>query len=208
MSHRSFPLSIPCVSLIVIALALGVSGLSAQEPSADTPRDDEPFESWITSLGEPGAGHRILDALVGTWEGTGRIWEAADSEPIPFSVRIERQWVLGGRFLREEVELRAEDGAYEMLGFIGYNNETAQYELFAIDSASTSMLLETGHYNPETRRLTTLGTYRDPATGFAIDRRVETDLSQDGKSAVVGFTTDEEGREYKSLEGTLTRRQP
>jgi hypothetical protein len=50
------------------------------------------------------------------------------------------------------------------------------------------------------------GTYRDPATGFVLYRRIVMDLSQDGKISVVGHVTNEEGREYKFLEGSVTRR--
>ena len=67
-------------------------------------------------------------------------------------------------------------------------------------------LLETGKFDPDSQKLMIHGSFRDPATGFVIDRRVEMDLSQDGRIVVVGYTTNEEGREFKSLEGSVTRR--
>ena len=206
MSRRYPFLSITALALILTALALGAAA-EAQAPPPPQNDPEEDLESWIDSLGDPGEGHQILEAIIGKWEGTGSIWDGPESDPIPIFATVERHWVFGGRFVREEVSVRTNDGeVFEALGLIGFNNEAAQYELLTIDNTSTSMLLETGKYDPNTKTLKIRGSFRDPATGFVIDRRVEMDLSQEGRIAVVGFTTNEEGREYKSLEGAVIRR--
>jgi len=206
MTYRLRPLSILLSTLTVAVLTLG--GVAEAQPATPTEiQPDEDLESWISSLGEPGDGHQVLEAIVGTWEGKGTIWDAPDSAPVSITASVERRWVLGGRYLREEISVRSDDGVVlEALGFIGYNNEAAQYELLNIDTASTAMLLETGKFDPVSKKLMIHGSFRDPATGFVIDRRVEMDLSQDGRIVVVGYTTNEEGREFKSLEGSVTRR--
>lgn len=206
MTYRPRPLSILLSTLIIAVLALG--GVAEAQPATPTEiQPDDDLESWISSLGEPGDGHQVLEAIVGTWEGKGTIWDAPDSAPVSITASVERRWVLGGRYLREEISIRSNDGVVlEALGFIGYNNEAAQYELLNIDTASTAMLLETGKFDPDSQKLMIHGSFRDPATGFVIDRRVEMDLSQDGRIVVVGYTTNEEGREFKSLEGSVTRR--
>ena len=206
MTYRPRPLSILLSTLIIAVLALG--GVAEAQPATPTEiQPDDDLESWISSLGEPGDGHQVLEAIVGTWEGKGTIWDAPDSAPVSITASVERRWVLGGRYLREEISVRSDDGGVlEALGFIGYNNESAQYELLNIDTASTAMLLETGKFDPDSQKLMIHGSFRDPATGFVIDRRVEMDLSQDGRIVVVGYTTNEEGREFKSLEGSVTRR--
>ena len=206
MTYRPRPLSILLSTLIIAVLALG--GVAEAQPATPTEiQPDEDLDSWIASLGEPGEGHQVLEAIVGTWEGKGTIWDAPDSAPVSITASVERRWVLGGRYLREEISIRSNDGVVlEALGFIGYNNEAAQYELLNIDTASTAMLLETGKFDPDSQKLMIHGSFRDPATGFVIDRRVEMDLSQDGRIVVVGYTTNEEGREFKSLEGSVTRR--
>lgn len=206
MTYRPRPLSILLSTLIIAVLALG--GVAEAQPATPTEiQPDDDLESWISSLGEPGDGHQVLEAIVGTWEGKGTIWDAPDSAPVSITASVERRWVLGGRYLREEISIRSNDGVVlEALGFIGYNNEAAQYELLNIDTASTAMLLETGKFDPDSQKLMIHGSFRDPATGFVIDRRVEMDLSQDGRIVVVGYTTNEEGRQFKSLEGSVTRR--
>ena len=205
MNHRLFILSLALLVFLAPALALGDSSEPPRENTAEVDSDED-LDSWISSLGEPGEGHEVLEGLVGSWEGKGSIWDSPGSDPIPITATVERHWVLGGRFLREEVTVRSADGGvFEALGFIGYNNEAAQYELFNIDNSSTAMLLETGKFDPDSKTLMIRGSYRDPATGFAIDRRVEMDLSHEGRISVVGYTTNEEGREFKSLEGSVTR---
>jgi len=205
MNHRLSILPFTIFALIVPTLAMGTPAESPPEAVAESAADED-LDSWIASLGEPGEDHEVLETLVGTWEGKGSIWDSPGSDPIAITAIVERHWVLGGRFLREEVTVRSADGGvFEALGFIGFNNEAAQYELLNIDNTSTAMLLETGKFDPDSKKLMIKGSYRDPATGFAIDRRVEMDLSQEGRISVVGYTTNEEGREFKSLEGSVTR---
>ncbi len=206
MNPRLVILPFILFGVILVTLVLGAP-LVAQQATATEAPSDEDLSSWINSLGEPGEGHQILETLAGTWEGKGSVWDGPASDPIPIAVTVERHWILGGRFLREQIEIRAGSGeAFEALGFIGFNNEAGQYELLTIDNASTAMLLETGKFDPDRKKLMIRGSYRDPATGFVIDRRVEMDLSQEGRISVVAHSTNEEGREYKSLEGSVTRR--
>ena len=206
MKHRPPIVSIALVSVCLASLLPGLPAL-AQKTTAPEPPDDGELDSWIESLGAPGEGHEVLESMVGTWEGKGSIWDGPASDSIPITATVERHWVLGGRFLREQVEVRIGSGeVFESLGFIGFNNEAAQYELLTIDNASTAMLLETGKFDPDSETLMIRGSYRDPATGFVIERRVEMDLSKEGRISVVGYSRNEDGREYKSLEGTVTRR--
>lgn len=206
MKHRLPLVSTALISLCLASLLPGLPALAQKTPAPET-QDDGELDSWIASLGAPGEGHEVLESMVGIWEGKGSIWDGPASDPIPITATVERQWVLGGRFLREQVEVRIDSGeVFESLGFIGFNNEAAQYELLTIDNASTAMLLETGKFDPDSETLMIRGSYRDPATGFVIDRRVEMDLSKEGRISVVGYSRNEDGREYKSLEGTVTRR--
>ena len=206
---NSRPINLYWITLLALLLALPSFGVAAENGPlpADESQSDEDLDSWIASLGEPGEGHQVLESMVGAWEGKGSIWDGPDASPVSITASVERSWVLGGRFLREEISVRSDDGVVlEALGYIGYNNESAQYELLNIDTASTAMLLETGRFDPDSQKLLIHGSFRDPATGFVIDRRVEMDLSQDGRIVVVGYTTNEEGRQFKSLEGSVTRR--
>lgn len=204
MNQRLAILPIALFAILLATLAPGAS--SAQPALATEAESGDNLDSWIASLGEPGDGHEVLEALVGTWEGKGSVWDSPDSDPISIAATVERRWVLGERYLREEIHVRSGDGVvFEALGFIGFNNEAAQYELLTIDNTTTAMFLETGKFHPDSKKLMIRGSFRDPATGFVIDRRTEMDLSDSRRISVVGYTTNEEGREFKSLEGSVTR---
>jgi hypothetical protein len=206
MTYRRRTLPI-LFSVLVLTLLTAGMGAEAQPVTSTEIQPDEELDSWIASLGEPGEGHQVLESMVGTWEGKGTIWDGPDTEPIAITATVDRHWVLGGRYLREEISVRSPDGQmFETLGFIGFNNEAGQYELLTIDNASTGMVFETGKFDPDSEKLMIRGSFRDPATGYVIDSRVEMDLSQDGRIVVVGYNRNEEGREYKSLEGAITRR--
>jgi len=205
MTHRFVILPLALLVVLLTAPSSSASSAAEQGPATEI-RSAEDLDSWIDSLGQPGDGHEVLEAMVGIWEGRGSIWDSPESVPVSITATVERHWVLNGRYLREEVLVRSADGeVFEALGFIGFNNEAGQYELLTLDNTSTAMLLETGKFHPDSKKLLIRGSFRDPATGFVIDRRIEMDLSKEGRISVVGYTTNEEGREFKSLEGSVTR---
>ena len=113
------------VALAGAAFTAGLYWSSANtavaEPSQDVPPDVPPeimeqMEAW-EKVGEPGINHKYLDKLAGTWEGTIRIWMTPDGEPMDSTGSIRRDWVLNGRFLKEEVRGVSALGAFNGLGF-------------------------------------------------------------------------------------------
>jgi hypothetical protein len=86
-------------------------------------------------LATPSAGHKKLDALVGTW--------LVSTPTIPQAGTLTAKSILGGRF----VELDSDAGEYHGLGLIGYDNSAAHYVLVSVDTNQTHMPLSTGSYD-------------------------------------------------------------
>ena len=85
--------------IAVLALALAISaGRSLAEGVPSSPAE---LVKAIAEAGKPGPDHAKLQALAGSWTYTGKFWMDPTQPPLEMEGTIERQWVLGGRFLEQ-----------------------------------------------------------------------------------------------------------
>ena len=180
----------------------GAWGQVQQEQEQQMPPEMLPY----IEAGMPGRYHHRLDALVGEWEGEFRFRMEPD---VPFMVSrgtISREWILDGRFLKENVEAQFEADRFQGLGFIGYNNLEGRYQFIWMDSMSTAILTATGTYHPDTNVLHIRGTERDPVTGRVINTWGKMDLSDPDRHPYTGYSTTAAGRTYVAFEGMSVRK--
>jgi hypothetical protein len=168
-----------------------------QEPSAE--------ELAYMKAATPGPHHRILDQLAGTWEGEFKFRMTPDA---PYEVShgtVTREWILGGRFLKEVVNGTSKMGPYEALGFIGYNNFDGRYEMAWVENMSTAIYMEPGTYHPDTKVMHMAGDHRDPVTGRLVHSWGKMDLSDPDRHVYMAYSTDPDGRTFTAMEGVLER---
>lgn len=93
------------------------------------PVSPEDFAKAAEAAGQPGPAHDRLKPLAGHWTYTCKLWMEPGGEPIETKGTIEREWILGGRFLSEKVEGTGFDGrpGFEGFGLIGYDNNLQKY---------------------------------------------------------------------------------
>src|SRR5687767_10832190 len=75
--------------------------------------------------GLPGPGHAALAPLVGTWRVENSIYIAIGTPEKPVvsgDIICRREWVAGGRFLRDVTEGTIGGGPYWREGLLGYSN--------------------------------------------------------------------------------------
>lgn len=170
--------------------------------------DDDESDAWLDEIDQPGTEHRRLDALVGDWQTTIKLWDdGPDEEPLEFEGTARRRWMLKGLFLSEQrFENPTGAGVYRSLSFIGYNRMTALYEFVRMNTESTALSMETGRYDPVTDTIRLSGNHSDPATGFIIQTRTEIKVLDPDRHTVVIFVTEEDGLEFKEMEVLHTRK--
>ncbi|MHC4218797.1 MAG: DUF1579 family protein [Planctomycetota bacterium] len=200
--------------LLAVAAAAYVAGrfdlLTGGGTGAWAQDDPEPSDAEMVYLevGTPGPNHEILDQMVGEWDGLFKIWMAPDAPPMTSRGTVTREWVLGGRYLKEVVKATSDMGTFEGLGYIGYNNFDGQYQTVWMDSMSTGIFMETGTYHPDKKVLHTAGDHRDPVTGRVVHSWGKTDMSKPDRHTYTGYSTDADGRTYTAFEGVSERRNP
>jgi hypothetical protein len=114
---------------LALALAFGLAAIPGQAEDAKIPASPEEFAKAAEAASQPGAAHERLKPLAGQWTYTCRMWMEPGGEPIETKGTIEREWILGGRFLSEKIQGTGFDGkpGFEGVGLIGYDNNLKKY---------------------------------------------------------------------------------
>ncbi|MHC5005576.1 MAG: DUF1579 domain-containing protein [Planctomycetota bacterium] len=133
-----------------------------QLPAADAePPAPQPFATPTT----PGPEHRVLDALVGRWAQSARIWTVPGEEPAETTGTVEYRWILDGRFLEGVFTGEVMGQPFEGRDITGYDRMRGEYFNVWVDNMSTEMMLSRGRYESATRSIIMTGTADDPMTG-------------------------------------------
>ena len=188
-----------------LAFALGHSHVLVGDGSdawAQQPQENEADMEALVQAGAPSEHHEHLDSLVGKWDAVFKMWMSADAEPIVSQGTVTREWILGGRFLKETVEAESVWGTFQAIAYLGYNKLDGRYEFVWMEDLSTAMYFETGSFDPDKKILRTSGSHRDPFTRQLLTARGELDMSDPDRHVFVGYSIGPDGREYKSVEGT------
>lgn len=175
---------------------------SPQPPAAEV----DPKMAVVIKAGTPGEHHKVLDPLIGTFEGEVTMWMDPAGPPMKSRGTVTRQWVLDGRFIQETVEAVGDMGPYKAIGYLGYNNVDGNYEFVWMESVSTGVMHEIGLYNGPTKMMVTYGTHRDPATCRLIHGRGLFDMSDPDREVMTGWHYNEDGKEHKVFEGVFERK--
>jgi len=187
------------IFVAVMAVAWGAASLGLAQ-------EEDDFE-WLDEIAKPGPEHKRLDALVGSWNAKIKLYAGEnDTDPAVLNGITERKWVVGGRYLEEISENPTDTGVFIGRAYWGFNRATALYEFVWMSTEDVGISLEYGRFDPTTNVLRTSGGTVDPATGFYIQSRSELKINSPDSQTLVVYETEEDGREYKSVEITWTKK--
>ncbi len=145
----------------LVLAAMMAGNLSAQNP----PSQEEIMQKWM-ELATPGEPHKLLNALVGTWDIASKSWMAGPDQPPAESRGTSTiSWILDNHFLQEEMTWEMMGRAMKGIGLVGYDNLKKKYLTFWIDNSGTAMYLAEGSYSPDQKTFTFFGSMDDPITG-------------------------------------------
>lgn len=185
-----------------VALLFSLTSLTvfAADPPTITGKED-----W-KKFSTPGAGHKALNDLAGKWKFTMKWWPAADAKPEESKGTSTAKWIMGGRFLQQDVTGKAMGEKFVGQGFIGFDNVREQYQTVWFDNMSTHMMLGTGTFDAATKTLKETGEYSCPMTG-AKHKPYRTELKIVGpkEHTYAMWTKGEDGKEFKSMEITYKK---
>jgi hypothetical protein len=114
---------------------------------------------------QPGAGHKALEPLVGTWSASVRCWMEPGAEPTVSSGKARVTWILEGRFLLEDFQGEFLGQPFQGMSITGYDNAKQQYNSVWLDDMHTSMFVSHGEAGTGSRLFTFAGKMDCPRTG-------------------------------------------
>jgi len=157
-------------------------------------------------VGTPGAPHKLLANLSGSWITKTTAWMGPDKPPMEGTGTCEQKMILNGRYLQQEYTGEMMGSPFTGINLIGYDNYTKKYVSTWIDSMSTGIYYFEGTASPDGKTITQKSNYDDPVRGPTVWRSV-TRIVDDNTLGYEMYLTSKGGKEEKMMEMTVTRKQ-
>ena len=155
----------------------------------------------------PGEHHKHIAALAGKWKTEVKMWMDPTADPQVSQGTAEYQWIMGGRFLRQQFRGEAMGQPFEGEGLLGYDNFKKKYVSSWIDNMGTALYTGTGRCDESGKVFTMEGRMDDVMNGRANQKsRSVTRIVNKNKHTDEMYVTGADGKEFKMLEITYTRR--
>ncbi len=199
------------------ALVMGGAWAGAQEPAkspagkvqataAPSAEEKAMMDAWM-AVASPGAAHKVLAELEGSWTATTKIWQAPGAPPQESTATSDAHMVLGGRFLEERVQGQMMGMPFEGMGLTGYDNYKKKYLATWADNLGTTIMTMEGTADVAGKVITSTGTVDDfvkkkPTTVKSVMTIVDPD-----HHVYEMWQPGPDGKPYKNLEITYTRKQ-
>jgi hypothetical protein len=178
--------------------------VAGQDKDKDKAKDN-PFEAYEKAA-EPGPQHKLLEPTVGKWSFSGKFWLEPGKDPMETSGTATRKWILGGRFVQEEIEAKGFGGKpFHGLGLTGYDNLQQKYTTVWLDSMSTAAMLSFGTVDKTGKVFTYTKENYDPVMKKKVKSRDVVRILGDDKHVLEMFMEGPDGKEFKGMELTFTR---
>ena len=190
------------------AALAGAMLLLAASAGAQDKKDDkkEPSIEDYLKLAQPGPEHKRLDVLKGSWECTVKMWMDPSKPPTESKATIDRKWIMGDRYLQEDV--KGEFAGMPFLGFglTGYDNIRKKYTSMWVDNMGTGIMTSLGTYDANKKAFAFTSDEVDPFTGKAKKMRSVITVVSDDKHVLEMFEPGPDGKEIRMFELTATRK--
>ena len=188
--------------MIVMAAGLAVSSWAAQEMSAQEKEMMQMMEKYST----PGPQHEFLKKYVGEWNVEVKSWMTPGGETMISKGAFKSQLIFDGRYVKGSFEGMMMDRKYMGLEIIGFDLFQKKYTTLWIDNMSTTFMLTSGTLDATGMVLTETGLMPDPMTGNNMTMRTTTTFMPDGSYKYAMFMPGPDGKEFKSMELTATKK--
>jgi Protein of unknown function (DUF1579) len=198
---------------VVAVLVAALSGLTPTRSAAE--KADVPDLPAFARRGLPGPGHAALAPLVGIWRVENSIYIAIGTPGQPVvsdQIICRREWVAGGRFLRDVTEGTIGGGPYWREGLLGYSNMDQRYEWVTADGFNANMMIYLGDKGSGARQpivmsgvFTDQGVVGEQAAGKEVGMRTVISIESRDRHVFELYVTPPGAREFLADRKVYTR---
>lgn len=168
--------------------------------------NDAEMARWMEAA-TPGEHHDHLKPFVGNWTTKSRFRMAADQEWMESAGESSVKWIMGERFLVEEVRGDMGGMTFEGMGLSGYDNFRQEYWSTWMDSMATSYTASTGKCDETGKTFTYQGTMDDPGRNQkGVKYRIVKRLVDDKSVVMEMHSPGADGKEFLNFEITYARK--
>jgi hypothetical protein len=178
----------------------------AEKKSQKGEMDMQAMMEAYRKLGSPGAPHKLLASMAGSWTTKTRGWMDPNKPPMEGTGTCEQKMLLGGRFLHQEYTGEMMGNPFTGIGVTGYDNHTKKYVSTWMDSMGTSILFFEGTAGRDGKTITQESHHDDAVRGPMTWRSV-TRIVNENTYLFELYNIDKRGKEEKMMEITYTRKQ-
>ncbi len=196
------------VLLGACAILLSSVTLVAQEKSKKMPEMSAEQKAAMDAMmkaATPGAEHKKLASMVGTWETKVTMWMAPGAPPQVSTGVSTNKSVLGGRYIQESFKGTFMGQPFSGIGYTGYDNVTGQYIGSWMDTASTAMMNSTGKAEDD-KTFTFASTMPDPMTKKPMDFKTKVTVTDKNHHVMEMWGPAPDGTTFKMMEITYSRK--
>ncbi|HEY6064553.1 MAG TPA: DUF1579 domain-containing protein [Thermoanaerobaculia bacterium] len=190
--------------IVLAALAIGAEKAKKTMPAAGK-MDEKAMMEMMAKYSTPGAEHKKLEAMVGTWDTTAKMWMDPSAPPQESKGVAENKMVLGGRFLEQNFEGTMMGQPFTGLGHTGYDLYKKHYVSTWMDSMGTMIMSATGNADAS-GKLTMTGTMDDYMTGKKMNFKETVTTVDPDHQLFEMWMPDQHGKMFKTLEIHYMRR--
>jgi Protein of unknown function (DUF1579) len=152
-------------SWVALALVMVCTSLFAQtEQHKMSPEEQKAMDAWQKFM-TPGDAHKSLNALVGTFDAKVSMWPQPGAPAQVSTATSVDTWVLGNRYVEENVTGSFMGMPFQGIGYTGYDNGKKQYVGTWIDNFGTGVMTSTGTSADNGKTYTFTSNTTDPMTG-------------------------------------------
>jgi len=156
-------------------------------------------------MGTPGAPHKLLTKMAGSWNAKSWCLMEPGGERIDATGTSEQKIVLDGRFVQQDYKGDMMGTPFTGIGFTGYDNHAGKYVSTWMDSMGTCIYFFEGTASADGKTITQTGSVDDPVRGPLTWRSV-TSFLDDNNYKCEMYTRDDSGKEEQMAEITYTRK--
>ena len=166
----------------------------AKENNQESKMDIQAMMEVYKKLGTPGAPHKVLASMAGSWITKTKSWMEPNKPPMESTGTCEQKMLLGGRFLQQEFSGEMMGSTFTGIGVTGYDNHTKKYVSTWMDSMGTAIYFFEGTASADGKTITQESRYADPIQG-PMKWRWVTRIVDDNTLVFEMYGTDKRGKE-------------
>lgn len=191
--------------IVIAALAIGADEKAKKTTPAAGKMDEKAMMEMMAKYSTPGPEHKKLEAYVGTWDTSVKMWMEPGATPQESTGTAENSMILGGRYLQQKYEGSMMGQPFSGIGYTAYDLYKKQYLSTWMDTMGTSIMSMSGNTDASGKMVMT-GSMDDPMTGKKMDfKEVMTAVDNDHQVFEM-WTPGPDGKMFKTLEINYTRR--